>query len=215
MRPLEQIPMIGNKAHENAALKAQKERLEEVSIPFVMDLTQSPWPLVELAEISVILNNLRRPITKSERVAGEYPYYGATGIVDYVDGYIFDEKLILVGEDGAKWKAGYKTAFITEGKYWVNNHAHILRPKRKYIIDELLVALLNAQNLEKFVTGMTVPKLTQQKLKAIKIPLPPLSVQKEIVSVLIMWDTAIKKTEALGKAYQIQKGALMKTLLVN
>ena len=74
-----------------------------------------------------ILDSLRKPITKKDRVSGEIPYYGATGIVDYVNGYLFDEELLLLGEDGAKWGAGDKSAFIIRGKAWVNNHAHVLR----------------------------------------------------------------------------------------
>jgi len=71
---------------------------------------------------------MRNPITKRDRTSGEYPYYDATGIVDYVGDFIFDEPLVIVGEYGAKWAAGDNTAFHVEGKCWVNNHAHVLRP---------------------------------------------------------------------------------------
>ncbi len=140
------------------------------------------WPMVRLGEVCEILDHLRKPVEKSQRKSGQYPYYGATGIIDYIDQYLFDEKLVLVGEDGAKWGAHETTAFIAIGKYWVNNHAHVIRPNREKILDEMLVYLLNHIDLTGYITGITVPKLNQEKLKSILIPLPPLEVQKEIVA---------------------------------
>lgn len=140
------------------------------------------WQMVELGDYVEILDNQRKPITKSDRKPGPFPYYGATGILDYVENYIFDERLVLVGEDGAKWSTGEKTAFIVEGKYWVNNHAHVLRPIKNKLIDTYIVEILNAMDLNRYITGVTVPKLNQEKLRSIKIPLPPLSVQQEIVA---------------------------------
>ena len=140
------------------------------------------WPMVELGEVCEILDSKRKPVKKSDRKKGPYPYYGATGILDYVDKYIFDETLVLVGEDGAKWDSGEKTAFIAKGRYWVNNHAHVLKPNRQKIIDKLLVYILNEMDLTSLITGVTVPKLNQKKLCSIQIPLPPLEVQKEIVA---------------------------------
>jgi type I restriction enzyme M protein len=145
------------------------------------EVFSSVYPIVELGELVEVLDNLRKPITKGDRTSGKYPYYGATGIVDYVDDYIFDERLVLVGEDGAKWLYGDSTSFIVEGKYWVNNHAHVLRVKKDKIIDTLLTCLLNYQDLSKYITGVTVPKLNQEKLRSIKLPLPPIEVQEEIV----------------------------------
>ena len=139
---------------------------------------------VQLGNVCEILDRFRKPISKLNRIAGDIPYYGATGIVDYVADYLFDEQLVLVGEDGAKWGAGESTAFIINGKAWVNNHAHVLRPNRKIILDEWLTYYLCTQNLNEFVTGVTVPKLNQEKLKSISVPLPPLPEQKRIVAVL-------------------------------
>lgn len=76
------------------------------------------WEIKKLVEVCDVLDNKRKPITEKDRIKGEYPYYGATGILDYVHEYLFDEPLILIGEDGAKWKSGDRTAFIAEGKYW-------------------------------------------------------------------------------------------------
>ncbi len=137
---------------------------------------------VQIGDVVEILDSMRKPVTKSDRKSGKYPYYGATGILDYVDDYLFDEKLVLVGEDGAKWGEGENTAFIAEGKYWVNNHAHVFRPNRTKVLDEFIVGVLNAMDLSEYITGVTVPKLNQKKLREIKIPLPPLEIQKQLVA---------------------------------
>jgi type I restriction enzyme M protein len=144
------------------------------------------WPFYELGELVEILDSKRKPITKSDRKSGHIPYYGATGIVDYVADYIFDEPLVLVGEDGAKWASGERTAFLIEGKTWVNNHAHVLRPNRKRILDVFLADFLTQSDLSPFITGVTVPKLNQEKLRSIAIPLPEMEVQKKIVERLLI-----------------------------
>ncbi len=145
---------------------------------------RASWDNAPLGELCDILDYLRKPVTKKDRVSGAYPYYGATGILDYVDNYLFDEKLVLVGEDGAKWGPGDKTAFIVDGKVWVNNHAHVLRPHRKRLNDEWLAYYLTCTDLSPFVSGMTVPKLNQANLREIPVPLPPLDEQKRIVAIL-------------------------------
>lgn len=150
------------------------------------------WEINKLEEVCEILDNKRVPISSKNRIRGIYPYYGASGIVDYIDKYIFDEELVLIGEDGAKWGAFENSAFIAEGKYWVNNHAHILKPNNEILINKFLVYFLNYSNLEKYITGATVKKLNQQKLKQIEIPLPPLEEQMRIVKIL---DLAFEKID--------------------
>ena len=142
------------------------------------------WPTKKLGEVCDILDNLRKPITRRDRESGPYPYYGATGIQDHVAGYIFDEDLILVGEDGARWDAGENSAYKISGKSWVNNHAHVLRPHRDILLDDWLVHYLNISDLSEYITGTTVKKLNQAKLRSIEIPLPPLAEQKKIVAKL-------------------------------
>jgi type I restriction enzyme S subunit len=156
------------------------------------------WPVKTLGEVCEVLDSLRKPITKRDRIAGDYPYYGATGIVDYVADYIFNERLVLVGEDGAKWGAGEKTAFIAEGKYWVNNHAHVLRCKPDVIVDSWLANFLNVADLNTYVSGLTVPKLNQASLVSIVISVPPLEDQKRIVARL---DQMWAKTSEMVAAY--------------
>src|SRR5690606_19906331 len=90
----------------------------------------------------------------------------------------------LVGEDGAKWQAGDQSAYTIAGKTWVNNHAHVLRPLRGKLLDDWLVYFLNWADLMPFVSGLTVPKLNQARLREIPIPLPPLEEQRQIVAIL-------------------------------
>jgi type I restriction enzyme S subunit len=150
----------------------------------VKDVSGFGWPTKPLGELVDILDRLRKPITQSDRTVGPYPYYGATGVLDYVEGYLFDEPLVLIGEDGAKWEAGANSAFPIEGKAWVNNHAHVIRPHRARVLDAWLIYYLNGSDLMPFVSGMTVPKLNQGRLREIPIPLPPLEEQHQIVAVL-------------------------------
>jgi type I restriction enzyme S subunit len=142
------------------------------------------WEITPLGELCDVLDYKRKPITKRDRDAGEYPYYGATGILDYVSSYLFDEPLVLVGEDGAKWGSGENTAFAVDGKIWVNNHAHVLRPHRSILLDRWLIYFLNYSDLAEFVSGLTVPKLNQGSLREIPIPFPPLEEQRRIIGLL-------------------------------
>lgn len=148
------------------------------------DTADFGWPTKPLGDLVDVLDRLRKPITKKDRKAGPYPYYGATGVLDHVDGYLFDEPLILIGEDGAKWEAGANSAFAIKGKTWVNNHAHVIRPHRDRVLDDWLIYYLNGADLMPFISGMTVPKLNQGRLREIPVPLPPLEEQQRIVAVL-------------------------------
>ena len=150
------------------------------------------WEIKKLGEVCEILDHLRVPITKKDRREGCYPYYGASGVQDYIDSYIFDGRYLLVGEDGAKWGANDKSAYIIEGKSWVNNHAHILKIN-DCLSDKLVEYYLVAKDLQEFITGAIVPKLTQQALRNIPIPVPPLPVQEQIVSELDLLSGIIEK----------------------
>ncbi|MCT7470924.1 restriction endonuclease subunit S [Aliarcobacter cryaerophilus] len=171
------------------------------------------WEWKTIEELCEILDRLRKPISQKDRISGEYPYYGATGIVDYINNYIFDEKLLLIGEDGAKWGANENTAFIAEGKYWVNNHAHIMRPNKELVIDSLLIYYLNTTDLMEYITGATVKKLNQEKLKSINIPLPPLEEQKRIVAKLDILFEKIDKAIALHQKNIDEADIFMESVL--
>src|SRR5574344_2646933 len=171
------------------------------------------WEWKTIEELCEILDRLRKPISQKDRISGEYPKYGATGIVDYINNYIFDERLLLIGEDGAKWGANENTAFIAEGKYWVNNHAHIMRPNKDLVIDTLLVYYLNTTDLSEYITGATVKKLNQEKLKSINIPLPPLEEQKRIVAKLDILFAKIDKAIALHQKNIDEADIFMESVL--
>lgn len=158
------------------------------------------YPIALLGDVVDVLDSQRKPITKSDRHSGPYPYYGATGVVDWVDGFLFDEPLVLIGEDGAKWGAGDQSAFRIEGKTWVNNHAHVLRPHRSTVLDDWLIHFLNSADLSEYVSGMTVPKLNQGNLRQIEVPLPSLDEQKRIVAVLDQAFAALDRARANAEA---------------
>lgn len=137
-----------------------------------------------LPEISENLDRQRKPVTKGHREAGEYPYYGASGIVDYVSDYIFDGDYLLVSEDGANLLArSTPIAFSISGKNWVNNHAHVLKfdtaEMRKYV-----EIYLNSIDLSKYISGGAQPKLNQDNLNKIPIPVPPFNRVKTTVAIL-------------------------------
>jgi len=164
------------------------------------------WIEVRPDEISQNMDSKRVPITKGDRVAGEYPYYGASGIVDYVADYIFDGDSLLVSEDGANLLArSTPIAFSVSGKYWVNNHAHILKfpdmGTQRYVEH-----YLESIPLDQYVTGVAQPKLTQKALNSIPIPIPAAAEDRaEIVRRL---DAVKEETDSLGEIYRRKLSAL-------
>lgn len=138
----------------------------------------------KLEDVVNVLDNQRKPISKSQRRTGKYPYYGANGIQDYVDDYIFDGTFLLLGEDGSVIKKdGSPVLNWATGKIWVNNHAHILSEKIDAAVLRYVFFVLQTIDVTKYVKG-NIPKITQQNLRGLLIPVPPLGVQKEIVKIL-------------------------------
>ena len=137
--------------------------------------------MARLGDICEILDSKRIPITASNRKAGIYPYYGANGIQDYVDDYIFDDELVLLAEDGGHFGSTDKPiAYRVSGKCWVNNHAHVLKPKDYLNVDYLCYSLM-FRDVSSIVNGATRQKLTQADMREIEIPLPALNEQHAIV----------------------------------
>lgn len=134
-----------------------------------------------LGEICENLDRQRVPITKNKRISGPIPYYGASGVVDYVEDFLFDEDLLLISEDGANLLARtYPIAFSVSGKTWVNNHAHVLRFIERDNQD-FVSLYFNSISIEPWVSGMAQPKLNQRSLNSIPIPLPDATTCKAIV----------------------------------
>lgn len=129
-----------------------------------------------------IANANRRPVKASERISGNIPYYGANNIQDYVEGYTHEGTYILIAEDGTKSIENYSVQWAT-GKFWANNHVHVLRGKNN-VDSRFIYYYLQTVNFVPFLTGGDRAKLTKAKLLEIQIPLPPLSVQQEIVRIL-------------------------------
>ena len=136
-----------------------------------------------LKECCSILDSQRQPIKKSQRVKGRYPYYGANGIQDYVDDYIFDGIFVLVGEDGSVMtSSGTPVVHWAEGKIWVNNHAHVIEESEGVML-RYLYYCISMIDIRELVHG-NIPKLNQKDFRQLKIPIPPLAVQREIVRIL-------------------------------
>jgi type I restriction enzyme M protein len=169
------------------------------------------WEKVKLPEISENHDSKRKPVTKSERSSGIYPYYGASGIVDYVDDYIFDGDYLLISEDGANLLArSTPIAFSISGKNWVNNHAHILKFKNMDT-QKFVEVYINQIDISEFVTGMAQPKLNQQALNAIEIPLPKPDIQKQIVEKIEAERELVEAGKKLIRIYEEKtKSALEK-----
>ena len=135
-------------------------------------------------ECCEILDSMRIPITASDRKEGKYPYYGANGIQDYVNDYIFDDELVLLAEDGGNFGSKEKPiAYRVSGKCWVNNHAHVLKPKEEIDVDYLCYSLM-FYKVDGMINGATRKKLTQTAMKKMKIPLRNIVEKKKIVQQL-------------------------------
>ena len=146
------------------------------------------YAVVTLEDIAENCDSMRKPVTSGKREAGEYPYYGASGIVDYVRDYIFDGDYLLVSEDGANLLArSTPIAFSISGKNWVNNHAHVLKFDR-YETRRFVEFYLNSIDLAPYISGGAQPKLNQKNLNRIEIPLPSQERQKYIVDILDRFD---------------------------
>ncbi len=158
------------------------------------------YKAVELGRIVDFLDSKRRPVKASDRRPGPYPYYGANGKQGTIDNFIFNEPLVLLAEDGGHFfDPGRGIAFKIRGKTWVNNHAHVLRPKSIVDIDYLCLAL-KQRDVTRYLTGTTRAKLTKAGASRIQLPLPPLAEQKRIARILDQADALrARRREAIAQ----------------
>ena len=173
------------------------------------------WETNLLGDVVEFLDSKRKPVKEEQRakMRGIYPYYGASGIVDYVNDYLFDEDLILMGEDGENiLSRNIRLVWQVSGKIWVNNHAHVLRPKSNFNIG-FLTEYLESLDYSLYNSGTAQPKLNQQTCCNIVIALPPLPEQKAIASVLSDVDELISSLDKLIAKKRHIKTATMQQLL--
>lgn len=138
------------------------------------------WEQRKLEDVAEFLDTMRKPLEGARRIPGPYPYYGASGIVDYVDGYLFNEELVLLSEDGANiTDRNYPVCFLASGKYWVNNHAHVLRLKDGNE-NNFVCTSLERKDYKQYNSGMAMPKLNQEVCRRIPIGCPSFNEQKKI-----------------------------------
>ena len=162
------------------------------------------------------MDSFRKPVNATERAGreGEIPYYGATGQVGWIDDYLTDEELVLLGEDGAPFLDPLKDkAYLISGKAWVNNHAHILRSYYGSAGNQYLVNYLNTFNYKGYVNGTTRLKLTQASMEVMPVPIPPLSEQQRIVDrieyLFTKLDEAKEKARSVLDSFEPRKAAIL------
>ena len=194
-------------AKANAEKNLQNARaLFESHLQSVFTQRGPAWVETTLDQISTNLDSKRVPITKNVRSSGEYPYYGASGIVDYVADYIFEGDNLLVSEDGANLLArSTPIAFSVSGKYWVNNHAHILHFENM-ATQRFAEFYLESIKLDDYITGAAQPKLNQKALNSIPIPIPKsVATQAKIVESV---ESLQEETQRLARLYERKLSAL-------
>ena len=206
-------------AHKTALAKEGKLRGPTTVTPMSPDegprVLPSSWTWVRFGEVMVNRDGERIPVSKEERStkAKTYDYYGASGVIDKIDGYLFDKPLLLIGEDGANLiNRSTPIAFMARGQYWVNNHAHVLDGISQDFL-RYIELHINAINLESYVTGSAQPKMNQAKMNSIPIALPPLAEQKRIVAKVDELMALCDRLEAQQQERETRHAALARASL--
>jgi type I restriction enzyme S subunit len=167
-------------------------KMKPSGIDWIGDIPEH-WDLMPYRYLFYNLDNLRMPITADQRSRNnpQYDYYGASGVIDKIDYYNVDDKVLLIGEDGANLLLrNLPLIYKAEGKFWVNNHAHILKPIRDDY--DYMAYVMEAADYTLFITGSAQPKLSQSNLNSVKLPIPPIEEQKEIVNSLVKKTSGIE-----------------------
>ena len=195
--------------------RKQLSKLDELVKAHFIEMFGDPvrnpmnWKRVRFDSICENLDSRRVPITESDRKKGVYPYYGASGIVDWVDDYIFDENVLLVSEDGANLlMRSTPIAFSISGKTWVNNHAHVVR-FQDFATQKFIETYFSMIDVSEYITGTAQPKLNQAKLNAMEFCLPPLSLQNQFAAFVEEVDKQKQTVQQSLDKLELLKKALM------
>ena len=177
----------------------------------------SEWKEFKLNDIAEIYNNKRKPlssIVRSKR-KGPFPYYGASGIVDYIDDFIFDGDYVLISEDGENLRSrNTPIAFHAKGKFWVNNHSHILKGKERFLNDWIIYYLKNF-DLNPYLTGAVQPKLNKENLLSIPIRMPDMKVVESISEILSSLDDKIELNNKINQELENLAQTLFKQWFID
>jgi len=173
------------------------------------------WRERPLGELTENFDSVRVPVKEPDRRAGPYPYYGASGIVDRVDSYLFDGEYLLIAEDGENLRTrNTPIAFLARGRFWVNNHAHIVRANSEADTRFLMYALA-AADISGYLTGSTMPKLTQGNMNRIPLLAPPVNEQRKIAGILGSLDDKIELNRRMNETLGEMARALFKSWFVD
>ena len=175
----------------------------------------SEWRKVTLGELTENFDAIRVPVKESDRKPGPYPYYGASGVVDRVDGFLFDGQYLLIAEDGENLRTrATPIAFLADGRFWVNNHAHIVRGNHHADTRFLNYALSNL-DISGYLTGSTMPKLTQRNMNQILLTVPPLPEQRRIAHILGTLDDKIELNRGMNQTLEAMARAISQDWFVD
>lgn len=195
--------------------KQQLAKLDELVKARFVEMFGEPignpmgWKRVRFDSISENLDSKRVPVTESDRKDGVYPYYGASGIVDWINDYIFDEDILLVSEDGANLlMRSTPIAFSVSGKSWVNNHAHVVR-FHDFTTQKFIEVYFSLIDISEYITGTAQPKLNQAKLNTMLFCWPPLSLQKQFAAFVERVDQQKQTVQQSFEKLELMKKALM------
>lgn len=173
------------------------------------------WPERALGELTDNFDGVRVPVKEADRRTGPYPYYGASGVVDYVDGFLLDGDYLLIAEDGENLRTrATPIAFMARGKFWVNNHAHVVRGNEKADTRFLMYSLA-ATDISGYLTGSTMPKLTQGNMNRIPLLAPSLPEQRAIAHILGTLDDKIELNRRMNETLEATARALFKSWFVD
>ena len=175
----------------------------------------SDWTQQLLGDLTDNFDSLRVPVKQTDRHPGPYPYYGASGIVDYVHDYLFEGEYLLIAEDGENLRTrNTPIAFMAKDRFWVNNHAHVVRGNANADTKYLSYALSDL-DISGYLTGSTMPKLTQDNLNRISLRIPSLPTQRTIAHILGTLDNRVELNRRMNATLEAMAQALFKSWFID